>query len=340
MLGERLAKRMKHLSRWGRRQGISCFRLYERDIPEYPVVIDWYADENAAEPSREGDAIAWFLHRRRDDTLEKEVAHRRDAEAEILAGLNIPRDRLHIRHRGRQASADGERAQYERLDRREVVKTVTEHELRFEVNLSDYLDTGLFLDHRPTRKSVGERAAGRRILNLFSYTGAFSVHARAGGAASTTTVDMSRTYLDWYERNLGLNGFVLDENHRAVQADCLQWLEAGPADGERYDVVVCDPPTFSNSKRMKAGSFSIDRDHPDLFRWLVPFVAPGGEIFFSTNSRSFRLDASAVPEDFGCHEISHRSVPDDFRNRKIHRCWRLAQGWEPRSRGGEDRPDP
>lgn len=339
MLGERLAKRMKHLSRWGRKQGICCFRLYEKDVPEYPVIIDWYADENADDPTRDGDAVAWFLHRRRDDTLEKEVAHRRDSEAEILAGLEISRDRLHVRHRGRQSGDDGNRAQYERIDRRSLVKVVEEHGLRFEVNLSDYIDTGLFLDHRPTRRSVGERAAGKSVLNLFSYTGAFSVHARAGGAARTTTVDMSQTYLDWYGRNLELNGFGLDAAHVAIQADCLRWLQAGPPDGRRYDLVICDPPTFSNSKRMRAGSFSIDRDHPDLLRWIAPFVAPGGEIFFSTNSRSFRLDESAVPEDFGCHEISHRSVPEDFRNRKIHRCWRLAQGWKPRSRKERPRAD-
>lgn len=330
MLGERLAKRMKHLARWGRRSGVSCFRLYERDIPEYPAIIDWYGDEGATDPAREGDAVVWFLHRRRDDTLEREVAHRRDSEAEILAGLDIPRSRLHVRHRGRQASGAGDREQYERLDERGLVKIVTEHDLRFEVNLSDYVDVGLFLDHRPTRHSVGERAAGKRVLNLFSYTGAFSVHARAGGAAVTTTVDMSKTYLDWYERNLELNGYRTTDAHRVVHADCLRWLQAGPADDLRYDIVVCDPPTFSNSKRMTAGSFAIDRDHRKLLRWIAAFVAPGGEIFFSTNSRSFEMAEDAIPKGFGGHEISHRSVPEDFRNRKIHRCWRMAEGWKRR----------
>lgn len=333
MLGERLAKRMRHLNRWGRKQDISCFRLYERDIPEYPAVIDWYGDETAADPARDGDAVAWLFHRTRDDTLEKEVEHRRDIEAEILAGLEIPRERLHVKHRGRQSSGEGERAQYERVDSRRDSKVVLEHGLRFEVNLSDYVDVGLFLDHRPTRKSVGERAAGRRVLNLFAYTGSFSVHARAGGATATTTVDMSRTYLDWYVRNLALNGFEPGPAHQVVHADCLQWLEAGPRDEEQFDVVICDPPTFSNSKRMKAGSFSIDRDHPRLLSWISRFVAPGGEIFFSTNSRSFEMLADAIPPGFGGHEISHRSVPEDFRNRKIHRCWRLAEGWKPRGRG-------
>ncbi|MDE0889685.1 MAG: class I SAM-dependent methyltransferase [Phycisphaerales bacterium] len=331
MLGERLANRMKHLAKWGRKQGISCFRLYERDVPDYPAIVDWYGDPGAADPTRDGDAVAWLHSRKKDDTLEKEIEHRRDAQAEILAGLNIPAERLHVKHRGRQRTGDGDRDQYERVDTKSTTKIVDEHGIRFEINLSDYLDVGLFLDHRPTRRSVGERAAGKRVLNLFSYTGAFSVHARAGGAIATTTVDMSRTYLDWYERNLTLNGLSSDRDHQIIQADCLQWLEAGPSsEHERYDIVICDPPTFSNSKRMKAGSFAIDRDHPDLLRWIARFVAPKGEIFFSTNSRSFELDDSAVPAGFGSREISNRSVPDDFRNKRIHRCWRLAEGWEQR----------
>ena len=336
MLGERLDNRMRHLVKWARRQGIACFRLYERDIPEFPMIVDWYGDEGwCDDPKAGGDAVAWFFHRTKDDTLAKEREYRVDAEAEILAGLNIPRERLFVKYRGRQRSDEGGRDQYERFDSRGAVKVVREHGLRFEVNLSDYLDVGLFLDHRPTRFSVQQRAEGKRVLNLFSYTGAFSVHARAGGAARTKTVDMSRTYLDWYARNLALNGFAPDGEHEIVHADCLQWLEAGPAPGEAYDIVVCDPPTFSNSKRMKAESFAIDRDHALLLGWIARFVAPGGEVFFSTNSRSFELDPAAVPAGFGGHEISHRSVPEDFRNRRIHRCWRFAEGWKAKERGRE-----
>jgi len=339
MLGERLANRMRHLAKWGRRQGISCFRLYERDVPEYPAIVDWYADVDPAtgtpvDLARAGDAVAWLFRRKRDETPDQEREHRRDSEAEILAGLDISRDRLFVKHRGRQVADEGGRDQYERVGDAGRTKVVAEHGLRFEVNLSDYLDVGLFLDHRPMRKSVQDRAKERRVLNLFAYTGAFSVHARAGGAAATTTVDMSRTYLDWYERNLALNGFDLDGDHRAIHTDCLQWLEAGPdSPADRYDLVVCDPPTFSNSKRMKAESFSIDRDHPQLLAWIGRFVAPGGEILFSTNSRSFEMSPDAVPAGFGGREISNRSVPEDFRNRKIHRCWRLVEGWVQRGRG-------
>ncbi len=332
MLGARLDNRMRFLAKRARKQGISCFRLYEKDIPEYPMIVDWYGDFNGDHEGDSGDAVAWFFHRTKDDSFEREVEYRTHAEAEILAGLNIPRERLFIKQRGRQRSDEGGRDQYERVDSRACVKTVDEHGLKFEVNLSDYLDVGLFLDHRPTRLSVQQRAKGKRVLNLFAYTGAFSVHARAGGAAATMTIDLSKTYLDWYARNLALNNFALDRDHQALHADCLQWLERGPTSDERYDIIVCDPPTFSNSKRMKSDSFAIDRDHPELIRAICQFVAPGGEVFFSTNSRGFELDLTAIPANFGAHEISHRSVPEDFRNRKIHRCWRLAEGWKPRER--------
>ncbi|MSR42109.1 MAG: SAM-dependent methyltransferase [Phycisphaerales bacterium] len=328
MLGERLDNRMRHLSKWARKQSITCFRLYERDIPDFPMIVDWYGDSSGTS----GDAVAWFFNRTKDDTPEREREYRKHAEAEILAGLAIPPSRLFIKHRGRQRSEDGGRDQYERIDSRGVVQVVQEHGMKFEINLTDYLDVGLFLDHRPTRLAMQQRAQGKRVLNLFAYTGAFSVHAIGGGATHTKTVDMSKTYLEWYARNLALNGFAQSDAHEIVHADCLQWLEAGPPADERYDIVICDPPTFSNSKRMRADSFSVDRDYGELLQWISRFVAPAGEVFFSTNSRGFEFDPTQVPTGFGCHEISHRSVPEDFRNRKIHRCWRLAEGWKPRER--------
>jgi len=215
--------------------------------------------------------------------------------------------------------------QYDRVDDRGVVRTVEEQGLKFEVNLSDYLDTGLFLDHRKTRSIIRHYAKGMRVLNLFAYTGSFTVYARAGGALATTTVDMSRTYQDWTRRNLELNGFVPDESHRLVTADCLQFLEAGPAAGERYDYVVLDPPTFSNSKRMEAGSFAVDRDWPRLLSLASRFLADGGWLYFSTNSRQLRFDDALAPPGFEVREISARTVPDDFRNRRIHRCWTLRR---------------
>jgi 23S rRNA (cytosine1962-C5)-methyltransferase len=216
--------------------------------------------------------------------------------------------------------------QYDRVDDRGVVRTVEEQGLRFEVNLSDYLDTGLFLDHRKTRSIIRHYAAGKRVLNLFAYTGSFTVYARAGGAAATTTVDMSRTYQDWTRRNLELNGFAVDGSaHRLVHADCLQFLEAGPAAGERYDYVVLDPPTFSNSKRMEADSFAVDRDWPRLVGLATRWLSDGGWLYFSTNSRQLKWDDALVPEGFQAREISARTVPDDFRNRRIHRCWTVSR---------------
>ncbi|MBL9148398.1 MAG: class I SAM-dependent methyltransferase [Phycisphaerae bacterium] len=315
MLANRLSNRFKHVAKWARRQGITCFRLYERDIPDYPMIVDWY----------DGDVVAWFYHRTKDDTLEREVAYRKHAEAEILQGLAIPRERLFVKFRARQRDDEGNRDQYERFDTRGYVKVVDEFGLKFEVNLSDYLDTGLFLDHRFTRKMVRERSDGAAVLNLFSYTGAFTVHARAGGAAATTTVDMSRTYLAWAERNLALNGFRLDAAHQLVHADCLQFLDAGPEGTRRYDVIVCDPPTFSNSKRMRADSFAIDRDWPWLLGALRAFLAPGGVIYFSTNSRALKWDDAQVPADLYARDISSQTLPEDFRNEKIHRCWRIEE---------------
>ena len=157
-----------------------------------------------------------------------------------------------------------------------------------------------------------------------AYTGAFSVHARVGGAAATTTVDLSKTYLDWYIRNLELNGFNIDTDHECIQTDCLQFLEHGPSDGKLYDTVILDPPTFSNSKRMR-DTFSVDRDHPYLIECAAHFMAPGGEMFFSTNDRGFELDRRFLPEHLEFREISNRSIPEDFRNRKVHRAWRFRE---------------
>lgn len=312
MLGNRLAKQLRHLRGWARAGGITCFRLYERDIPEFPAIVDWY----------DGDVVAWVYRRTRDETPEQVRAFEDRCEEEILDGLQVPGARLHMKYRGRIADRS---EQYDRVDDRGVVKVVEEQGLRFEVNLSDYLDTGLFLDHRKTRSIIRHYANGRRVLNLFAYTGSFTVYARAGGAAATTTVDMSRTYQDWTRRNLELNGFAPGDSHRLVTADCLQFLEAGPAAGERYDYVVLDPPTFSNSKRMEAGSFAVDRDWPRLLSLASRFLADGGWLYFSTNSRQLRFDEALAPPGFEVREISARTVPDDFRNRKIHRCWTLRR---------------
>lgn len=312
MLANRLAKQLRHLRGWAKAGGVTCFRLYERDIPEFPLIVDWY----------DGDVVVWVYHRTRDDTLEKEVAFHALVKSEIVAGLEVPLERLYIKYRARVRDRTD---QYERMDQRGIVRMVLEQGLKFEVNLSDYLDTGLFLDHRKTRAIIRHYAAGRRVLNLFAYTGSFTVYARAGGAVATTTVDMSRTYQDWTRRNLALNGFAESPEHRLETMDCLQFLERGPAPGEAYDYIVLDPPTFSNSKRMHAESFAVDRDWPALLRMAEPWLAPDGWLYFSTNSRQLKWDTALLPARFEAREITRRTVPEDFRNERIHRCWTVRR---------------
>jgi 23S rRNA (cytosine1962-C5)-methyltransferase len=313
VLDHRLAKRFKHLSKWSRRTDAPCFRVYERDIPEFPLVVDWY----------DGDVVAWLHPRTRDDTPDRVDEHERVCVQHIVRGLAIDPSRLFIKHRQRQRGL----AQYERVDTRGVVRTVREQGLSFEVNLSDYLDTGLFLDHRTTRGLVRARASGLRVLNLFAYTGAFTCHAAAGGASHTRTVDLSNTYLAWARRNMVLNGFSGDA-HCFEQADCLQWLEQ-PTRGEAYDIIVLDPPTFSNSKRMLADSFSVERDWPWLIASTMRWLDPRGQLWFSTNARSFTADPALVPPGVVMRDISKYTLPEDFAGRTPHHAYLVAHAGAP-----------
>jgi len=307
----RLAKRSKHLGRWARRQGIEAFRVYDRDIPEIPLVIDWYAAWlHAAEYDRP--------HERTD--IEHEVWLDRMIEAAALE-LGVPPERTFLKVRRRQR--DG--GQYEKVDGRRAVVAVREGGLTFEVNLSDYLDTGLFLDHRTTRAMVRDEAAGRRMLNLFGYTGSFSVYAAAGGAAGTTTVDLSNTYLEWTRTNLALNGFRDAGRHRTVRDEARGFLHHRALRGEPpFDLVVADPPTFSRSARSET-PWDVQRDHAELLELVARNLAPGGVVYFSTNFRRFRLDEDRVRPLYAVREITSRTIPEDFRNERVHRAWRLVK---------------
>lgn len=307
MLANRLRKRQRHLRKWARRNQLTCYRLYERDIPEYPLIADWY----------DGEAVVWLYERTRDETPAQVAAWRAHTLTEIQAGLDLPRSQIYVKERQVQRGD----AQYERVQQREQVRIVAEQGLRFEVNLSDYVDTGLFLDHRITRDMVRQRADNSRVLNLFAYTGTFTCYALDGGARATTTVDLSATYCDWARRNLEHNGFAEGPHHQIVQADCLAHLKEAAGRRERYDLIVCDPPTFSNSKRMDQSSFAVNRDHPALIRDCLRLLAPGGELFFSTNSRRFTLAEDALPSDLHIENITQQTIPEDFRNEKIHQCW-------------------
>ena len=303
MLANRLQKRMRHLRKWAKRNDISCYRLYERDIPEFPLIIDWY----------DGEAVVWLYERGQDDD-----AWHQEALNQIQDALELKPRQIFIKTRARQR---GLQQQYERFGEQGHVRLVREHGLTFEVNLSDYLDTGLFLDHRPTRAMVQAEAGGKRVLNLFAYTGSFTVYAAAGQARATTTVDLSKNYCEWASRNLQHNGFHLGKQHRILAQDCWQFLVE---EKRQYDLIICDPPTFSNSKRMARGSFAVDRDHPELIQACLDRLARGGTLIFSTNSRGFSLAKTAVPHPFTATEISQQTIPEDFRNDKIHRCWRIS----------------
>jgi 23S rRNA G2069 N7-methylase RlmK/C1962 C5-methylase RlmI len=320
MLGNRLRKRVRHLRKWAKREGVSCYRLYERDIPEVPLVIEWYEGKvHVAEFAAARDvrsAPTGEEHERWLDALLRMVAET----------LGIERSEVFVKTRERQVGSK----QYQRVATDGRTSVVHEDGLEFQVNLSDYLDTGLFLDHRLTRARVRREADGKRVLNLFGYTGAFTVHAAAGGARSTTTVDLSRTYLDWARTNLELNG-LSGPRHRLIRADVLRFLADPGRRDEEYDLVVVDPPTFSNSKGMQ-GHFDVRAHHGELLRRVIGLVSPGGVVYFSTNSRRFRLDTEALPRA-RIEDITEATTPEDFKGKLAHRCYRLvSEGRATRSR--------
>lgn len=310
MLANRLAKNLKNLAKWRRREQIHCFRLYDADLPEYAFAVDVYQGERSWIHVQEYAAPR---------SVDPKRAHRRLREAlgVIPEVLDAADDQVFFKVRRRQKG----QSQYERLGNRGRFHEVSESGLRFLVNFEDYLDTGLFLDHRDTRRMLGELAAGRHFLNLFAYTGTASVYAAAVGALSTTTIDMSKTYLEWSRRNLALNG-IGGAEHRLIQADCRQWLEQ-TGDEARYGLIFLDPPSFSASKRME-GTLDVQRDHVSLIRSALRLLAPDGILIFSNNLRSFRIDKHAL-QDLELEDISRATLPKDFaRSPHIHNCWRIA----------------
>ena len=318
MFANRLAKNLKQLRRWAEREAVSCYRLYDADMPEYAFAIDQYETLDPLE--------RWLYVQEyaAPGDIDPEAVRRR--RGEVLASLprvtGVPRERIRVRtrrrtRRGEQYGKDESRS--DALAGQNPV--VTEGGLRFEVSFEEYLDTGLFLDHRLTRERLRGAARGRRFLNLFAYTGTATVYAAAGGAVATTSVDLSRTYLDWARRNLRLNA-LQDGPHRLVQADCRQWLHDAAGEPARYDLIFLDPPTFSNSKRMQ-GVLDIQRDHGALIEQCMQLLAPGGVLVFSTNAQRFQLHAD-VAVRYRVSDICAATLPRDFeRNPRIHRCFEL-----------------
>ncbi|MFM7396858.1 MAG: bifunctional 23S rRNA (guanine(2069)-N(7))-methyltransferase RlmK/23S rRNA (guanine(2445)-N(2))-methyltransferase RlmL [Gammaproteobacteria bacterium] len=313
MFANRIRKNMKQLSAWLRREGVGCYRLYDADMPEYAFAIDLYTSFDGAERwlvVQEYQAPAQIP----EETVRK---RRSEALAGLVSATEIPADHVHLRTRRRVKRGD----QYTKRDERGEFRVVGEGGLRFRVNFEDYLDTGLFLDHRMTRARLREAASRKRFLNLFAYTGTATVYAAAGGAASTTTVDLSTTYLEWAEANLALNELA-GPRHRFERADVREWLTAAAQRGERYDLIFCDPPTFSNSKRME-GVFDVQRDHVALIEDCLAVLAPGGLLVFSTNAQRFRMDEGLAARH-AITDISGQTVPPDFaRNTDIHRAFEI-----------------
>ncbi|MDR1930765.1 MAG: class I SAM-dependent methyltransferase [Treponema sp.] len=334
MFGNRLKKRRRFLSKWAFRAGVEAYRLYDRDIPEIPLVLDWYG------PPENGPALAGALYKR---PYEKEEAEERlwlgAMKAAASRALDIPPDRIFLKereHRRGGLPCGGQE------DRR-FLMDINEGKLRFRVNLSDYLDTGLFPDRRKMRALAGEEAPGKRVLNLFCYTASFSVCAAAGGAAELDSVDMSNTYLAWGLENFRLNGLAAEKvsaetllarpesrglpPFRFIRADVLSFLEKALKAKRRWDLVILDPPGFSNSKKMR-GDFDLKRDHPALLEKCAKLLEPGGTLYLSASVKGFRLDGEAFTRPAGAlriEDITEKLRDPDFRDRRIPSAYRIRR---------------
>ncbi|QHS14182.1 bifunctional 23S rRNA (guanine(2069)-N(7))-methyltransferase RlmK/23S rRNA (guanine(2445)-N(2))-methyltransferase RlmL [Shewanella sp. Arc9-LZ] len=304
----RIKKNVKQFEKWAKKERIDSYRLYDADLPEYNVAIDRYVDYVVIQ---EYSAPA---------TIPEAVTKRRisDVLLALPGALGIHPDRITLKTRERQKGAN----QYQKIDERKVEVITEEYGAKFKLNLTGYLDTGLFLDHRVTRKLVGDKSKGKNVLNLFAYTGSASVHAAIGGAKSVTTIDMSNTYINWAKENFALNG-LSGAKYDFIQADCLQWIKDNSH--QKYELIFIDPPTFSNSKRME-DSWDVQRDHAEMLGGLIKLLSPNGELIFSNNKRKFKMDIEALNQaGIDVTNIDHLCLPLDYkRNPHIHNVWLLT----------------
>lgn len=296
----------KHLRKWAKRTKSDCFRLYDRGIKEYPVVIDYYAGRFCAQ---------YFTDTRQDDEPPLQLVE--EVESALCSLFEVVPEIIFWRIRKKREKTE----QYEKRDGQKDFFIVLEYGVKFKINLQDYLDTGLFLDHRETRQLVALQAKQKRLLNLFAYTCSFSVHAAAKGAAFTKSVDMSNTYTEWGKQNFILNGLALN-NHPVIRADCMKFLDDEISTGIKYDVIVIDPPTLSRSKKMEQ-MFDIQRDYIFLLSRALRLLSTGGVVYFSTNSRKFVLDESLF-SSCSIVDITGKTIPHDFHRAKVHRCWKIT----------------
>jgi len=309
MFRNRLTKVFKHRSKQARRAGVSCYRVYDHDLPEFPLCIELYEDKIY---------VAEYLRRHgMDDEMHELWLN--ECMAVVAEILETDTAHIYVRQRKRMSHRD---EQYERISTEKDYFTVLENGLKFLVNLTDYLDTGLFLDHRITRKMVMDEARDKRVLNLFCYTGSFSVYAAAAGASLVESVDLSKTYLSWAEDNFAINRLKNPQAYRFTHADVKQYLLSIPSDS--FDIVVMDPPTFSNSKRMK-DFLDIQRDHVSLINEVLRILSPGGVLYFSTNFTRFQLDAAAINSE-QIKDITRQTTPFDFEGKLKRWCYRIVKG--------------
>jgi 23S rRNA G2069 N7-methylase RlmK/C1962 C5-methylase RlmI len=303
-LKNRIRKNYRHVRKWANRTKTNCFRIYDRDIKEYPLAIDYYDGRFC---------VHYFTSSRESDSPRQDLY---DAALNVLESLfNASTSSIFWRTRIKREKTE----QYEKTSETKQFFNVLEYGVQFKVNLVDYLDTGLFLDHRETRQLVASMSSGKRLLNLFAYTCSFSVHAAVAGALFTKSVDMSNTYTEWGRDNFLLNGLSLKTNV-IIREDCLKFLEE---ERGQYDLIVIDPPTISRSKKMDQ-MFDIQLDYIFLISKALKLLSPNGTLFFSTNSREFVFDESQFPK-CSILEISKKTIPLDFHNQKIHRCWKISQ---------------
>lgn len=349
LFSNRLKKKYKELRKWARKNKISCYRLYDKDIPEIPVSLDVY--EFLPENIHNAKQCVEFTKKQNeriasnDATVESEIAERRfavlylyerpykkaeDEEelwlSEMAAAaadvLGISADHIVKKERKPQKGAN----QYEKKYAKNIIKgNVQEQDQIFRIDLSTYLDTGLFFDHRPLRAKIRENACKKRVLNLFCYTGSFSVYAAAGGASYVESVDLSNTYLSWAKDNLRLNGFSDAEKYVFTKADVIEWLEKKSAhipEDKKFDIIILDPPTFSNSKSTE-NILDINHDWPALVENCVKMLNSNGTLYFSTNSTKLSFDGSKLPKNTECTDETRNSIPKDFEGTKCHRLWKI-----------------
>jgi 23S rRNA (cytosine1962-C5)-methyltransferase len=316
-LHNRLKKNLKQLRAWAVRGPHTAFRVYDKDLPQWPVAVDWY-DQRV-------HVAEYFSRKQREP--QQQAALRASLLEDIVNALEVSPAQVYFKSHQPHAWGD---SQYQRTSQQQAVHTVLENGLRFEVNLSDYLDTGLFLDHRQTRVRMRGEVAGKHFLNLFAYTGSFTVYAAAGHAASTTSVDLSASYCQWARRNLQLNGFDDPRQHQVIESDVFAFLAQCK---QRYALAVVDPPSFSASKKMQ-GRFEVQRDHVRLLDAVKGVLSPGGQIYFSTNYAPFQLDVKFE----SAKELTQTLLPKDFRQ-PMHRCWVLGQTQGARRKAGQVNDD-